>query len=84
MVRLTQLGYRVKIKPAFIVWQNDTWKPGEAAGTRLWLAGFGLHRLPVYKNFPKTKMALVWRYIPVQYLGVVLQLNQNQTTWRQA
>jgi hypothetical protein len=85
MVTLTQLGYRIKIKPAFIVWENHTKKvSGQAIGTQLWLAGFGLRRMSVFRNFPQTVMALIWKYTPVQYLGSVLVLDRNQTTWRQS
>lgn len=56
----------------FIVVQASNTDPAQAAHLDLHLCAYGLERLPVYSKFPQTKMALVWKYKRVQFLGTLL------------
>lgn len=50
--------------------------------TKWLLLGLGLERLSVYHGFPKSKMAVVWGYQFVQYLGS-MQHHGEHSTWEQ-
>lgn len=60
------------IRAPFIIVQAGNTDPAQASHIDFHLAAYGLDRLPVYSKFPKTKMALVWRYKRVVFLGTLL------------
>lgn len=70
------------IRAPFTVIQQRNTDPAQAVHTKWLLAGYGLKRLPVYHKFPRSKMALVWGYVNVWYLGSMMYHGVT-STWRQ-
>lgn len=67
----------MKIKPPFILLQTE-----DRYGSTWHLAARCLRRLNVYKSFPRTVMALVWKYAPCQYLGQTVDREDGRQEWR--